>query len=194
VCGQCNNTWMNDLDHAVESIVVPLIRSQSQPIGEDERVLLATWATKIAFLLEHTRSVSDLTGRRALIPPTAHREFYKLRLPPAFARIWMLRVGPPMIGVWWRTSPVPVAWVDPQAARAFGAPNGSLTTFVAGMLGFQLLYAPITERYEDLARRRSELGARFMRVLWPPSEPFEWPPPEALDRDTLDVVAYLRFA
>lgn len=194
VCSNCNSTWMNDLDHAVEPMIVPLIRNQEQLIDEDERRLLATWATKISFLLEHTRSVSDLTRRRALVPPAAHHELYELRLPPAFARLWMLRVSPPVIGAWWRTGPVPVAWFDPGAARDLGAPTGSLTTFVAGMLGFQLLYAPLTEPYQRLVRRRSDLGAKFMRLLWPSSEPFDWPPDAALDRDTLEVVAHLRFA
>jgi hypothetical protein len=194
VCATCNSTWMNNLDQAVKPIIVPLIRNRSQAVNEGKRTLLATWATKIAFLLEHTRSVSDLTGRRALVPPGAHRELYERHLPPALTRLWMLRVSPPVIGAWWRTGPVPVFWFDPDAARELGAPNGSLATFVTGMLGFQLLYAPATEAYDDLARRRSVLGAQFMRLLWPPSEPLDWPPPAALDAATLEVVAHLRFA
>jgi hypothetical protein len=62
------------------------------------------------------------------------------------------------------------------------------------MVGFQLLYAPLTAAYERLARRRTRLGEEFMRALWPPREPLDWPPPAALDRRTLDVVAHLRFA
>lgn len=194
VCTPCNNTWLNDLDHAVEPLIIPLIRNRPTQLGDEERTLLATWAAKIALLLEHTRAVSDLTRRRSLVPPAAFCELYEMRLPPAFARMWMLRVSPPVIGVWWRTGPVPVAWFDHEAARQIGAPNGSLTTFVAGMLGFQLLYAPLTEPYEDLVRRRSDLGATFMRVLWPPDTPLEWPPEAALDRDTLETVARLRFS
>jgi hypothetical protein len=194
VCANCNNTWLNELDHAVEPIAVPLIRNDVHPISDDERTLLATWATKIALLLEHTRSVSDLTRRRSLTPPSAYRELHDVRLPPAFARLWMLRVSPPIIGVWWRTGPVPVAWFAPDAARAIGAPNGSLTTFVAGMLGFQFLYAPNSDAYQDLVQRRSERGAKFMRLIWPPTEPLEWPPAAALRQDTLEVVAHVRFA
>jgi hypothetical protein len=50
-CARCNNTWMNDLDLAVEPIIVPLIRNRAQALGAEERTLLATWATKIALLL-----------------------------------------------------------------------------------------------------------------------------------------------
>jgi hypothetical protein len=194
VCATCNNTWMNDLDHAVEPIIVPLIRNRADGVREEERTLLATWAAKIALLLEQTRVVSDLTRRRSLVPPAAYRELYELRLPPAFVRLWMLRVSPPVIGVWWRSAPVPVAWVDPDAARAIGAPNGSLTTLAAGMLGFQLLYAPMTPPYDDLVRRRSDLGVEFMRLLWPLATSCEWPPAAALDRQRLEEIAYLRFA
>jgi hypothetical protein len=194
VCASCNNGWMNDLDHDVRSIIVPLIRNDVEPIGEHERTLLAAWATKIALLLEHTRSLSDLTRRRSLTPPSAYREVYDLRLPPAFARVWMLRVNPPVNGVWWRSSPVPVARFDAYAARSIGAPNGSLTTFAVGMLGFQYLYAPITETYQDLVERRTERGEKFMRLLWPAAKPLDWPPDAALRQDTLEVVAHVRFA
>src|SRR5204863_331814 len=33
VCETCNNTWMNDLDHAVRPIIVPLIRNRPHEFG-----------------------------------------------------------------------------------------------------------------------------------------------------------------
>jgi hypothetical protein len=62
------------------------------------------------------------------------------------------------------------------------------------MLGFQYLYAPMTEVYQDFVRRRSERGEKFMRFLWPPTAPLDWPPEAALEQDTLEVVAHVRFA
>lgn len=66
VCRWCNNGWMNDLDCDVETIVVPLIRNTPSKPAEAERILLARWATKVALLLEQTRSRSDPTRRRSL--------------------------------------------------------------------------------------------------------------------------------
>lgn len=99
-----------------------------------------------------------------------------------------------MIGTVYRTAPVPVARRDPDAARLLGAPSGTLTTFVMGMLGFQLLHAPPTPAYRDLALRRTRLGEPFMRVLWPPSAPLDWPPEKALEQNTFDVITHLHQA
>jgi len=60
-----------------------------------------------------------------------------------------------------------------------------------GMLGFQLLHVPLTPEYEDLAQRRTRLGEPFMRVLWPPAAPFDWPPSKALEQDTFDVITHM---
>jgi hypothetical protein len=192
VCASCNNGWMNDLDHEVEPLIVPLIRNQPCEIAEDDQVLLARWSTKIGLLLEHTRSRSDLTRRRSLTPPRAYEEFRRTLLPPPETRIWMFRVHPPFIGTVYRTAPVSVAVYDADAARALGAPNGTLTTFAMGMVGFQLMHVPLTPQYYDLVRRRTRLGEQFMRVLWPPTVPLDWPPPKALEQDTFDVITHLQ--
>lgn len=78
-----------------------------------------------------------------------------------------------------------------RTPRAIRAPNGSLTTFAMGMLGFQLMYAPLTPQYQDLAERRTKLGDPFMRVLWPPAGSLDWPPPRALEQATFDVITHL---
>lgn len=191
VCASCNSEWMNELDHEVESLIVPLIRSDVLSISDEQRMLLARWATKIGLLLEHTRSTSGLTRRRALVPPDAYHEFWRTQLPPPEMRIWMFSMHPPFIGTVWRTAPVPVASFDLDAARAIRAPNGSLTTFAMGMLGFQLMYAPLTAQYHDLAERRTKLGQPFVRVLWPPTTSLDWPPPRALEQATFDVITHL---
>lgn len=191
VCSSCNNGWMNVLDGDVEPLIVPMIRNRARELSEDDRLLLARWGTKIALLLEQTRSRSHLTRRRSLTPPRAYAEFFQTRLPPADATLWMFLLHPPFIGTVWRTAPVPVASRDPDAARLLGAPNGTLTTFAMGMLGFQLLHVPQTRAYRDLVQRRTWLGVPFMRVLWPPSTPLEWPPSQALEQGRFDVITHL---
>lgn len=109
VCASCNNEWMNNLDHQVEPVIVPLIRNHPLELSDHDRVLLARWATKIGLLLEHTRARSDLTRRRSLTPPGTYAEFIRTQLPALETRIWMFLVHPPFIGTVWRTAPVPVA-------------------------------------------------------------------------------------
>jgi hypothetical protein len=192
VCAPCNNGWMNDLDHEVEPLIVPLIRNRPSHISDEDRVLLARWSTKIGMLLEHTRARSDLTRRRSLTPPRAYEEFRRTLLPPPETTIWMFRVHPPFIGTVYRTAPASVVVDDADAARALGAPNGTLTTFAMGMLGFQLMHVPITPQYDDLVQRRTRLGEHFMRVLWPPTVPLDWPPPKALEQETFDVITHFQ--
>jgi hypothetical protein len=190
VCAPCNNEWMNDLDHDVEPLIVPLIRNHPVEVSEDDLVSLSRWATKIGLLLEHTRGRSSLTRRRSLTPPGAYARFAHTLIPPAEMRIWMLRISPPFTGAVWRTALIPVAAYDPDAARALGAPNGSLTTFAIGMLGFQLMFAPLTRPYEELAEKRTHWGEQFMRVLWPPTAPLDWPPPAALRQEKFDMITH----
>jgi hypothetical protein len=90
VCGECNNGWMNDLDHEVKERLVPLVGGAAEEIDAETRQRLATWAAKIGILLENTRGVSDLTRRRAMIPPKRQRELFELRLPPSCLQIWRL--------------------------------------------------------------------------------------------------------
>src|SRR6266536_2852762 len=132
VCGECNSGWMNDLDHGVKERLVPLVGGAAEELDAGARQRLATWAAKIGILLENTRGVSDLTRRRALIPPKRQRELFELRLPPSCSQIWLAQVRPLVPGAWWRTSPVPLAAFDVEAARFYGAPNASLTTFAIG--------------------------------------------------------------
>ncbi|MDX6451418.1 MAG: hypothetical protein QOH16_1467 [Gaiellaceae bacterium] len=103
----------------------------------------------------------------------------------------MFLVHPPFIGAVYRTAPVPVVIYDSAAARALGAPSGTLTTFAMGMLGFQLMHVPLTGPFGELVQRRTEGGAQFMRLLWPPATALDWPPPKALEQDTLDVITHL---
>src|SRR4051794_31155713 len=52
VCRVCNNGWLNDLDHDVAPLIIPLIRNENRPISEGDRLTLARWSTKIGLLLE----------------------------------------------------------------------------------------------------------------------------------------------
>ena len=65
---------------------------------------------------------------------------------------------------------LPPNWPRPKG-YANGVVSRGRQVFVAGMIGFQYLYAPISDAYQNLVQRRSERGDKFMRLLWPPSTP-----------------------
>lgn len=188
VCKQCNNTWMNRLDEEAERQVGALAAATPLTVVGAELAVIATWATKIAMLLELTRRPSGLTRRRALVPPSQHAELFQLKQPPASASLWVARVAPPWPGVWWRTAPLSLTWIAPEAVSRYGSPSASLITCAFGAVAFQVLFAPPVDFFRDEGARRTEDGADFMRRLWPEQQ-LVWPPPKALRLEALEKFA-----
>jgi hypothetical protein len=52
VCARCNNGWLSVLENDVSRIVKPMLVAESATLSAPERVLVATWAAKIALLLD----------------------------------------------------------------------------------------------------------------------------------------------
>lgn len=188
VCEPCNNTWMNRLDEDAERHVTALASTEPLAIADAELAVVAAWATKVAMLLEHTRSPSALTRRRAFVPSSQHAELFRTREPPTAASLWVARVAPPWPGVWWRTAPLSLTFVAPAAAAGYGSPTASLITFAFGAVAFQALFAPPVDFFRNEAARRTEDGAEFMRRLWP-EQLLRWPPPKALRLEALEKFA-----
>jgi hypothetical protein len=56
VCHQCNTGWMSDLEARAEPILTPMIRGEHVRLDRADQVLVATWATKTAMVIEPTLS------------------------------------------------------------------------------------------------------------------------------------------
>lgn len=84
VCRDCNNGWMNDLDLLAQPVLEPLVSSLERRLLslEDQRVL-ATWATKIAMVLDYAPKPLGI------VKPAAHKRLYDERLPPNEAYVWL---------------------------------------------------------------------------------------------------------
>ncbi|WP_417220935.1 hypothetical protein [Arthrobacter sp.] len=52
VCGDCNGGWLSNLEEDVAPILKPLMSGESKHMKTAERVLLARWAMKTAFMVE----------------------------------------------------------------------------------------------------------------------------------------------
>jgi hypothetical protein len=89
VCASCNNGWMSRLETAAE----PLLRRlwvPSYPLGvttftSDEATVLATWATKTAWVRERVSNpvVTPTTEMRLALMEEA--------MPPKFTQVWVSR-------------------------------------------------------------------------------------------------------
>ena len=61
VCGACNNGWMNDLENAVEPVLINLIQARETVLKTADAMLLAKWAVKTAIIrsfMDNDRSLS----------------------------------------------------------------------------------------------------------------------------------------
>jgi hypothetical protein len=75
VCKECNNGWMSSLEHHVRSLLIDLMSGQRtlHALSAEERLLLARWTVKTAFVLsnaapldavvpeDHPRALKEIT-------------------------------------------------------------------------------------------------------------------------------------
>jgi hypothetical protein len=81
VCTGCNNGWMNQLEHAMQSVAAWLSGLKDEPLGADRDLVLRKWALKTHFLLHFIEGnagnfLEDPTG--SVVPPlTTARRMYE---------------------------------------------------------------------------------------------------------------------
>jgi hypothetical protein len=79
VCRPCNSGWMSRLEARAKPALAPMIRGQATTLDQPEQLLVATWATKTAMVLEFLKHESSAASAddRAWVrrydspPPTA---------------------------------------------------------------------------------------------------------------------------
>ena len=80
VCTNCNNGWMNELEHAMKSVARWAFGSSDEPMGVERDLVLRKWALKTHFLLHFIDGnagnfLQDPKG--AVVPPfSAARRMY----------------------------------------------------------------------------------------------------------------------
>lgn len=89
ICDRCNNGWMRQLEETAKPFLVPLIEGERplSLLSNDERLIVARWAAKTAFVLSYT----------AVIKPVPLDHIAQLRmvttLPPQTAVAGALTLG-----------------------------------------------------------------------------------------------------
>src|SRR2546428_2169378 len=78
VCEECNCGWMSDLEQAAKPVLVPVIDGQRSvlTLSASERLLVARWAAKTAFMLNSSSDQSNM-GMRV---PVEHFDFLRTHL------------------------------------------------------------------------------------------------------------------
>jgi hypothetical protein len=176
-CDRCNAGWMNDLDHAAESIFVTAAAKghEIKLASLDDKFTLARWCVLIAILFDQAQA-----GPR--IAADFHRAFYRGEIPDGVA-IWLAQVVP-----------------DDQAPAAFASikdmvsedeegdpllPPAFFLTFGIGRFVAQVMI-PLAAAPERSGARR-HLAEGTLKQLWPDLlTPLVWPPPNAVASAAMD--------
>lgn len=159
-CNACNSGWMQEMDQAIKPATTALALGERGTVSKQGVLLLATWATKIALVL-------DCAQNPPLLTDDTRRAFREGQHPMDGSYIWVGAASPADRRVRVRTSglsPLPGAT----------AVEGYVATFGVLHLVLQVLYPP-----EGLHLRRGTGFTKFMHRIWPTPAALKWPPPES---------------
>jgi hypothetical protein len=163
VCTVCNNDWMSVLENDVAAIMRPMFRGYRVQLGPAEQGVLATWATKTAFMIDRVEN--------GVVPRGFAIDLAMTRRPPVNSRVFVGAYTGDFAakGV---SQPLLIGYSDGTKPSE---PNAVVTTFTAYNVAFQVVThfnkGPMT-----MTDTRTGLNRTFTQ-LWPTAtESLEWPP------------------
>jgi hypothetical protein len=167
-CVPCNTGWMNDLETAVEPLLVPLMRGDPSSLRETELKTLAAWAFKTASML------GCLGPADARMPAPHYRWLHNKKRPPETCQIWLVpMIDGPQSGEWAKY--VASVGIGDPAARKGLPMNTYAFQFLLGKVGF-IVYG--TERPDLVPPVEAVLAAPgTLTPIWPLPRSLDWEPP-----------------
>lgn len=176
VCAACNNDWMSVLENDVAAIMRPMFRGYRVQLGPGDQAVLATWATKTAFMIDRIEN--------GVVPRGFAIDLAITRRPPASSRVFVGAYTGDFAakGV---SRPLLIGYSDGTKPSE---PNAVVTTFTAYNVAFQVVThfnkGPMT-----LTDARTGLNRTFGQ-LWPKAtETLEWPPEFVMHDSGFDTFA-----
>lgn len=131
VCKDCNNGWMSRLETRAKPILERLVTARSHEpcdIEAQDLEVMATWATKISMLIDHTYHQGNgfWTAReRARLRRTA--------TPPRYTHVWVARMGSDTHWALWNVA------YSREAVSGFGIPTPHCVSAFVGRFAFQVV-------------------------------------------------------
>jgi hypothetical protein len=165
VCGDCNSTWMNDIENEVQPHLTPLIQGRQRILGTQAQRALATWVFLKVLMFDRWRDAPPL------VPREHYEALYCEREPPAQTQIAVSAyMGGTSLA---RYHDAPLDLTDPRAGRSAAGAEAYLLTLTIHHAVFQV-FGHVLRRDLDLIRE-PEL-ARVTTPIWPIGLPVVWPP------------------
>jgi len=186
-CNQCNNGWMNDVDHGVLDILGPqLVRGKRVRLTKTKKTALATWAVKDVLMgqLTHER------GRRFAIPEGDYARFYDERTPGNSMRLWAGSMEPPGK----RGGPVLAftdyslneTYYDPPVLERAGLDAELASKDYCAVFRFGHCVIGLYRAKPEILEVVTLLRPRAWVQIWPAIGSAEWPPAEWLPPGRVD--------
>jgi len=157
-CNKCNSGWMARMDEGVKEVLTPLANGEVGTIEEEGVRALAIWATKVALVLDSSRTPASVDS-------AVKHAFRKRPSVLNGSTIWLGAMSP-------TDESVRVHTADLGPVK--GTEDGK--AFVATFRVIHLVVQVIYPLRSDLVLFRGD-AVKPMLQLWPRSEELAWPPP-----------------
>jgi hypothetical protein len=168
VCQNCNSGWMAQLEGAARPVITPMIKGETSALTTEQQITVATWAAMKAAVFEYVWTGDPiLTAADREVIMTQNR-------PPARVQVRLAAV---------ESDGYPLQ-VRGLGYETRGTSDTALClTLAVGCLVAQVFAEPGAATQG--LRFSGTPGADFIRIYPPDMQAVRWPPPQALDDQTL---------
>jgi hypothetical protein len=186
-CDQCNNGWMNDMDHGVLDVRGPqLIKGKKVRLTKTKKVALAAWAVKYVLMnqLTHGRS------RRFTIPECEYTRFHDERTPGSLMRLWAGYMEPPGKhggpALTFADYSLNETYHDPLILERAGLSAELASKDYCAVFQFGHCVVSLYRARREILEVIRPLSPRAWVQIWPAVGTSEWPPAEWLPTGRVD--------
>ena len=172
VCHSCNTGWMSRLEGRAAPLLTPMIQGRPTALSQADQLVVATWATKTAIVVEPTLNKPDH------FPPDQRQIVMNEDRPPGFLRIFAAAIE----------DLIPPIHAGALLAQVEGGPVTFRVHFYTLQINTLVLQVIRPDPQPPVYSALGEVSvAREREIpLFPPVEGFFWPPKESLTNETLD--------
>jgi hypothetical protein len=165
VCKQCNEGWMSGLESRASLSIKPMARGCEHNLGQNEAIILATWAVKTAAMLERA------SGSALCLRDEDFRYIKEHLAPPAGVAVWLGRAASGPYAFHYSSD-------NQDLSPSLGVAH---STIVVGQLVFVVIYAVTTEiESGPIEIEVDDLPG--LTLIWPSESEADivsWPPQQA---------------
>jgi hypothetical protein len=184
VCGgapdSCNNGWMSGLDGQVRQLAEPMMLGKPKLLTIQDQTVIAAWAAMKSMVLEYMWGA----GQKIVLPQASRTFVYRLQQAPDDMQIRIAAVesrGRPALASRRVYELRPNTYASGQLPAYASCSTLVLGCFVLQTYAASAAVPPL---------RPQPHGPNYLVLNPAAGEDVSWPPPNALDDDTLDQFAH----